>query len=333
MTEPDLVPCNDPGHIKDLNVDPPPPYCSEQELDCNEQLVPESQKEVTGRDFSWLQEINNNEKTGIGFSANCDPMQTGYITNNQAGVNAEPNPQTLYKYSKAIRGCDEAMMDLFKDIIIIDENNKEHVVPIVPATQEKAVAYILSENARKDLSLVVDRIRLPIMAIHSSEMSFAQDRYVYHKAVDYLRDLRGRPSFTMKEQRDRDTVFGVAKGIPVDIGYTLWVWTMHREDMNQIVEQIIPKFSPIAYIRVRGVSWEIGVKLDSIANNISTDPGDKKYNMFKYQFTMTAQTYIPQPLVRKKAVLKTRTEVVNAVEDADITEVITRLETAVKELQ
>jgi hypothetical protein len=332
MTQPDLVPCNEPGPIKDVNRDLPPPYCSDQELDCSEQLIPESQKEVTGRDFSWLQKVSQQEKTGIGQSALCDPMQTGHISNNQS--TPETNATTLYKYAKAIRGCDEAMMDLFRDIIVIDEGNKEHVVPIVPATQEKAVAYILNDNVRKDDSLIVDRIRLPIMAIHSSGINFDQKRYVYHKAVDYLRDLRGQPTFTIKDGGvDRSTIFGVAKGIPVDVQYTLWVWTMHREDMNQIVEQIIPKFSPIAYIRVRGVSWEIGVKLDSIANNIQTDPGDKKYNIFKYQFTMTAQTYIPQPLVRKRAVLKAKTEIVNAIEDADITEVIGRLESALKELQ
>lgn len=333
MTSPDLVPCNEPGPIKDLNKDLPPPYCDEQELDCNKEPILESQKEVTGRDFSWLQKLPSSQKTGIGQNATCDPMQTGNISNNQR--TPETDYTTLYKYAKSIRGTDEAMMDLFGDIIVIDEGNKEHPVPIVPATQEKAVAYILNENVRNDDSLVVDRIRLPIMAIHSSGITFDQKRYVYHKAVDYLRDTKGNPGFTGKEGSNdkRSTVFGVAKGIPVDIQYTLWVWTMHREDMNQIIEQIIPKFSPIAYIRVRGVSWEIGVKLDSVANNIATDPGDKKYHIFKYQITMTVQTYIPQPLVRKKAVLKTKIELVNSVDDTEVTEVIGRLESALKELQ
>ena len=45
--------------------------------------------------------------------------------------------------------------------------------------------------------------------------------------------------------------------------------------MNQILEQILLKFSPIAYIRVRGVPWETGVKLDSIANNLDVEPGDQ----------------------------------------------------------
>jgi len=103
--------------------------------------------------------------------------------------------------------------------------------------------------------------------------------------------------------------------------------------MNQIVEQFITKFSPIAYIRVRGVPWEIGVKLDSIANNVDTEPGDQSIRVFKYQFGMTAETYVAQPLVRKKAVLKTRVDIVNTTIDKDISEVLLKLENAVKELE
>jgi len=81
------------------------------------------------------------------------------------------------------------------------------------------------------------------------------------------------------------------------------------------------------------VSWEIGVKLDDIGNNIEVDPGDQAINVYKYQFNMTAETYVPQPLIRKKAALKVKTSFVDHVDDASIRRVIDRLEEAVKELQ
>lgn len=329
MSDPDLIPCNPPGYIKDVITDQPPPYCR----DTDKQT---SLKDVPGRDFSWLEE-DTMKKTGIGQNALCDPMLKGHIINDQdggAGTSA-PNRNTIYKYSKAIRGCDEGVQDMFRDIIVIDENHKAHNIPIIWATQEKAVAAIIQENFRKDNSLVVDRIRLPMLAIHASDIQFQPNRYCYHKAVDYLRDLRrdNAPGFTTKERYERDTVFGVAKGIPLDIQYTLFAWTLHREDMNQIVEQIVQKLTPMGYIRVKGVSWEIGVKLESIGNNIELEPGDQAINVFKYQFTMTAETYMPQPIIRKKAVLKTRTEIVDTISDDELTEVVTRLEQAVKELQ
>ena len=110
-------------------------------------------------------------------------------------------------------------------------------------------------------------------------------------------------------------------------------WTMYREDMNQIVEQIITKFSQVAYIRVTGVPWEVIVKLDSIANNLNNEPGDQQIRVIKYEFNMTVQTYIPQPIERKKSVLKMKVDFVDGITDQEITEILGRIEKTVKELE
>ncbi len=160
-------------------------------------------------------------------------------------------------------------------------------------------------------------------------------QWAANEAVDYIKTAKRdwAPGFTLKEKFERDTVFGVARGIPMDVGYTLYAWTLYEEDVKQILTQIITKFSPMAYIRVRGVSWEIGVKLDSVSNNVEAEPGDQATRVIKYQFSMTAETFVTQPIIRKKAVLKTQVEFVDSLEDEDVTEVITRLEQAVKELK
>jgi hypothetical protein len=337
MAEPDLVPCNEPGYIQSLNVDTPPPFCREGLAEKSSGTIRQepyltSQADVESQDMSWLEEATL-DKMGHGDTALCDPQQTGHIINGQ-GL-SPPNRNTIYRYQKSLRGADEAMKKMFSDIVVEDEAGKVHNVPIIWATQEKAVAYILQENVRKDESLVVDRIRLPMLAIHASSYNFNQNRYIYHKAIDYLRSRSTgwRPGFTASERYQNDTVFGVTRGIPLDIGYTLVAWTMYEEDMNQILTQIVTKFSPMAYIRVRGISWEIGVKLDSIANNVDMEPGDKAVRVYKYQFGFTAESFVAQPIVRKKAVLKTRVEVTDSPNDEDITEVLTRLEQAVKELE
>lgn len=337
MSEPTLVPCNEPGPIKSLNIDTPPPYCRDQITDKSSGTIDhknfiDNQKDVTGEDISWLEDATQS-KMGQGVSALCDPQQTGHIINEQ-GMSA-PNRNVVYRYAKSIRGTDEACKDLFSDIVVEDESGKIHQIPIIWATQEKAVAYILQENWRKDESLVLDRIRLPMLAIHATNYDFNQNRYTYHKAIDYLRDFRQnwRPGFTVSERYERDTVFGVTRGIPIDIGYTLYAWTLYEEDMNQILTQIVTKFSPMAYIRVRGISWEIGVKLNSIANNVDTEVGDKKQRVFKYQFTFTAESFVAQPIVRKKAVLKTRIEITDSPDEDEVTQVLSRLEQAVKELE
>jgi hypothetical protein len=337
MSDSNLTPCNDPGYVPDINIDPIPTYCrdgkergSSGTIDHKPYL--ESQRDVTSRDMSWLEDASL-KKFGDGQSALCDPQQTGHIINEQGG--GDPNRNTVYRYSRSIRGTDEGVRNLFKDLVVLDDAGKAHNVPVMWGTQEKAVAFILQENVRKDNSLVVDRIRLPMLAIHPSGYSFAQDRYIYHKAIDYLRDAKDdwRPGFTTSERYARDTVFGVSRGIPLNIQYSLFAWTLYEEDMNQILTQVVTKFSPMAYIRVRGISWEIGVKLDSIANNVDFEPGDKKQRVFKYQFGLTAESFVAQPIVRKKAVLKTRVEITDSPQLDDITEVLARLEESVKELE
>jgi hypothetical protein len=324
-----LVECQPPGLPESENIDPPPPYCPDPDAPCPNQRDPGTEKD------SWLEDILS-KRIDLGTSGLCDPMQTGQI------INDLDNPQrnTVYRYSKAIRGCDEAVMDLFRNVVVIDEDGVAHPVPIIWATQERAVLAVVQENIRKDETIVVDRIRLPMLAISSTEFAFNQDRYTYHNAINYLRgapDADGnpddKPTFTASEKYERDTVFGVARGLPVDISYTLYAWTLYLEDMNQILEQVFLKFSPIAYIRIRGVAWEVGVKLESVANNLETEPGDKQLRVIKFQFNIKAETYIPQPIVRRKAVLKVRTEFVDGLTEEDITQVIGRLEVAVKELE
>lgn len=302
-------------------------------VDCNpkgfnfqeNKTTPEKCDEASPDSLNFLPDSFKNEKVNLGKSNLGDPMQTGSIINDGTNYN------TIYRYSKALRGTDEAVMDLFRNIVVLDEDGKAHRVPIIWGTQEKAVAAIVQDNVRKDNSLVVDRIRLPILAIHSQDYQFNQARYVYHQALDYHRDSNGKPGLTYKEKHNRDTIFGRANGMPIDITYSLYAWTMYIEDMNQILEQIILKFSPVAYIVVRGVVWEIQVKLDSIANNLEIEPGDQAVRVIKFQFNLTAETYIPQPIVRKKAVLSTKVELTEGLKEEDIVEIINRIEETVKE--
>lgn len=323
--------CQQPGPIKEYNFDNPPPYCRDDQSNCDHNPQEQSLKDVASIPNSWLEEATL-RKTGNGQRADCDPMLKGHIVNEQDGKNVDRN--IIYRYSKSLRGTDEAVKSLFNDVIVLDESTKAHTVPIIWGTQEKAVVAILGENYRKDDSMVVDRIRLPIMSIHSNSYDIDMSRYTYHKAENYLREFKNnwRPGFTTKEKWERDTVFGVSRGLPVNIGYSLFVWTKFEEDMNQITEQIITKLTPMGYIRVKGIGWEIPVRLESIANNIDYDPGDQKIRVCKYQFNLMVESYIAQPIIRKKSVLKTKIEITDNLEDETISEVIARLEQAVEEL-
>ncbi len=314
--------CDPKASRPDPILDPAPPYCDK---DPN---APENLRMVNDESLNWLKD-QTMKKTGFGARVDCDPMQKGHILNDVES----PSRDTLYRYSKAMRGCDEAMLDMFRNVVVIDEDGKAWPIPILLGPPEKAVAAIVQDNVRKDETLVVNRLRLPMLALTQTSIDYDLNRYTYHQALNLMRGRDGKPGLTISEKYNRDTVFGVARGIPVNIGYTLTAWTTYREDMNQIAEQIISKFSHLAYIRVTGVPWETVVKLESIANNINNEPGDKAIRIIKFEFNMVAQTYIPQPMTRKKAVLKMKVDFVDGLTDEDITQVLMRIEESVKELE
>lgn len=327
MTQKKLTDCNEPGPQREVNIDKPSDmFCHKDPTD------PPSQKDVP-TDFGSLFSKDTLKKTGLGHHALCDPIQTGQIVNDLRDEN--PNKQFtsyIYRYSKAIRGTDEAMTDLFRNLVVIDDDGKAFPVPIIYGTQERAIAAIMQDNVRKDSSLVVDRLRLPMLAVHNTGIEFNQDKFIYQQALDYGRDIEldGHPSFTTQEGRfPRDTIFGFTRGLPLNINYTLLAWTLHVEDMNQIIEQILLKFSPQAYIKTRGIPWEIVVNLNSVGNNINYQPGDEARRVVKYSFDMRVETFLPQPITRKKAVLKTQIDLVQPQRDK-INTILSKIEEAVK---
>lgn len=319
-----LEECFEPGFQPKETKDPSPKFCG-----------PNDPKFTDDVPNSFKGSIDKNE--GLGKAIFCDPMTTGQIVNTTDGDD-DINKSTIYRYAKGLRATDEAVKDLFSNVHVLDIQGKAFKVPIIWGSQERAVAVLIQENVRKDNSLVVDRIRLPIMSIYTSSHYPNNERYVFHGAIDYFNRLTkdGKPAFVAQEQRHpRDTVFGRPRGIPIDLGYTLTIWTRYWEDMNQILEQIYLKFSGgVAYIKVQGVTnWEPVVKLDSISNNINTEPGDRQERVIKFEIGLTAETFIPQPLARRRSVLKEKIEFTDGIELDEIQEVIDRLEEVAEGLE
>lgn len=302
-----LQDCNDVSPVTESLMKNKFSYCGENEQDvCTE----------IGR------------KKQLGFAVTTDALQRGQIYNDPAN----PDPNTIYRYAKGVRGTDDAMLNMFKNVVVIDEDGKIFPVPIMWGSQEKAVAYIIQDNVRKDNTLVVDRPKLPMLAISQVGIQPNMKRYIYHKAINYFNNNDGKPGITMQEHRPKDTIFGFSMGIPIDITYTLFAWTRYLEDMNQIVEQIIPKFSILAYIKVKGIPWEIPVKLDGVGNNIENQPGDKNTRIIKYQFNLTVETYIPQPITRIKSVLDIKTDIYNSADKNQIKEVYSRIDVEAEDI-
>jgi hypothetical protein len=170
-----LYECNDKGIPASVNLDPSPPYCSEGE--CGD----ENKRAINDDSLNFLKDATM-KKTGFGARVDCDPMQRGLIINDLEN----PERSTLYRYSKSIRGTDEAMLDMFNNLIVIDEDGKAWPIPVMLGPPEKAVAAIVQDNVRKDETLVVDRIKLPMLALTQTQIDYDLERYTYHKAINLL---------------------------------------------------------------------------------------------------------------------------------------------------
>lgn len=287
------------------NVQNPVPFCGKE----NPYAALKDPSSLSQRDVPLVENIQH---LSLGESGNCDPSCSGQLFDEIN--NPETNRNVIHRYSRALRGADDAMLDLFKNIYVQDDNNTIHGVPIVHAAPQKAVAFILQENVRKDVTNVVDRIKLPILSLWTTGIEYARKRYVYHKAIDRYQRLRsdGKPGLTIQEKRPRDTILGTPWGIPIDISYTLSVWCLYIEDLNQIIESVLLKVcSPMAYLRIQGVQYEVPVVLTGQTSNIENEPGDKATRVIKYNFTFRVETYIPQPISREKSVLSVITKTFN----------------------
>ena len=328
-TQQSLHPCEPRNPLPaDVNIDKPPSRCVATDPDQPPPDVLNQQDPKPKNIIELLAQVENiNAK--IGAAANCDPMMTGQIVPDPN----DPNPSVIRTYPRGIRGTDMAMKDMFSDLIVMDDNGTQHPVPIIWGTQEEAVAAMIQGNYRHDETLVVDRVRLPMMSIIGSSPEVDRERYTYHYAWDLGRSIRSdyRPGYTLSEKYPQDTVLGLARGVPINIKYTVTAWTWFSEDMNQIVEQVILKTVPMAYIRIRGVKWEVVVELDSMENNFELEPAENQVGVKKYGFNLTAKTYIPQPIHRRKAVLKTRLDFVNSLSEQELSQVLERIEETVKE--
>lgn len=207
---------------------------------------------------------------------------------------------SMASYSRTLRACDRAVLDEFKGLQVWLPDGSEKNVPIIWGPQEKAVAIALSDAIDKE-NIRIDRIKLPMLAISSGDISFAPERFTYHQNFRWLQDPRGNYAYGA-EKRYGDTVYGKSRGLPVDKNYTLYAWTRYIEDMNQVVEQIMLKFAPIVTLNVEGVHWEVVLKLDSVNNSISPEIGDAAIRIVKYEFAFHAETYISRGYIRGKTV-------------------------------
>lgn len=155
-------------------------------------------------------------------------------------------------YRQSLKRHAVAFMSLFTDVVIqrFDSNNASVLstmkVPIAYGPREKYVEIL---RANPDLDRPTG-ITLPRMSCEIVSLSYDQSR-----KFNSTKMLTAYSNTTPS-----DSAFTFVP-IPVDIGWQLNIMTRTSDDANQIVEQILPFFSPEWTNRVRLID-ELGIEFN-----------------------------------------------------------------------
>lgn len=195
-------------------------------------------------------------------------------------------------YNKNLRKLVVAFGTLFSDIHVKHENSTEGDpdvdirVPITYASQEKFIQRYLNPSS------ITDGVRI--------ENQLPRLSYIMNSITPDPNRRRNRniplKFSTATESGCSPTASVLYSDMPVNIGFTVFVYTRHIDDTLQIVEQIMPLFNPSHIINMDFTSTisNIAIPITMVSNNIS-DKYDGEFTNRRINistFNFAAKSYI-----------------------------------------
>lgn len=131
---------------------------------------------------------------------------------------------------------------------------KQIKVPLSYAPKEKVLARVTGDpTANRSYGALLPRI-----SFEMTSLSYSADRA--------LRSTR--KSAIWVREGDPDNLDTMLQPVPYDIKFTVWVFSKYQEDGNQLVEQILPFFTPHFQATVNlieEINVDCEVRLDSVS--------------------------------------------------------------------
>ncbi len=188
---------------------------------------------------------------------------------------------------------------LFNDIIVQRKDNSGNVVqdikvPLAYAPREKALARIQQDP---DLARKVGMV-LPRMSFEMQSFNYAPERKLnkIHRNVAAYAD-------------DKAKLYAAYSPVAYDIGFDLNIYTRYAEDSTQILEQILPFFTPewsVTMTLIPEMSWkqDIPVVLNGVSAQDTYDGDFETRRALIHTLNFTLKGYLWGPL-RKSGIIKT----------------------------
>jgi len=150
-------------------------------------------------------------------------------------------------------------------------------VPIKFGPKEKAFYWLKEKRKTEEV--------LPMLAVEVVSVDFAGDRMANMKE-----------KIIVTEDSSNHIVKRVYNAVPYNFGINLNIWTLFMVDLDQILEQILPYFSPHAFVKINvpelGVDMEIKVVLQSSNPDETSEYGEEDWRVIRWSINFMVHGYV-----------------------------------------
>lgn len=196
------------------------------------------------------------------------------------------------------------LINIFSNIYYIDRNNNSVRIKCFHANQERAVAK----------KFVGDNITLPVITISENSTSNNDERRRYNPILIHDKYWHKRKNRAIR-------ILSMAPK-PIDVKYTINIWSKYKEDLDQIREHILMLFNPDLEIKTRQSNITKAF-FENESDIQQAEAEDQVDRILKKSVTITVETYVENPKFLYTSTGKI--ESVNyeiSLEDTNVTETI-----------
>jgi len=205
-----------------------------------------------------------------------------------------------YFYYNVLRNTIVNFLDCFNDIQITryDPDTGALVkyieVPLKLWAKEKAWYWINDSNIPE--GGIFDE-RLPLMSTEILSITYDATRQTnpFSKIT-----LNTTASSAASAAVDTGQITKLLNPVPYNIAFSIRIWSLYMSDIDQILEQILPFFSPTIQYRVRiiqlDVAFDVKVVFESATPEIDSEYGDEDRRIIKWNLDFNVQTYLFKPV-------------------------------------
>ena len=206
-------------------------------------------------------------------------------------------------YNRTIRKVVVAFGTMFNDILLqrysVDGTTKQELfkVPLTYGSKEKYLTRITSDpNLTKTISSTVPRI-----SFEMTGMSYDSSR----KQVSTLQNFSANTATGIKTQ---------FAPIPYNFDFSLSIYVRNTEDGTQILEQILPFFTPdftvtVDFIKEMDQVYDMPVMLNSVSPEVDYEGDFMNTRLIIWNLEFTAKGYIWPPVKSGKIIRQANTSI------------------------